>query len=181
MINNIVGRVARDTRGVSLIEFAICLPFLILLFTGSFQLSDAVAANRKVTMAARTIADLTSQYTTVSDSDLDTILNASQQVLAPYSADSATMTVTLVSTDALSRSTVTWSDGKNITGLKPCSAFNLPLAIKQPGTSLIVAQVVYTYTPTFGATYIGTIPLTETIIMSPRGSTTITYSGKSCS
>ncbi|MGU3391440.1 TadE/TadG family type IV pilus assembly protein [Sphingomonas sp. M1A8_2b] len=172
----VLGRLAHDTRGVSLIEFAICLPFLILLFTGSFQLSDAVAANRKVTMAARTIADLTSQYTVVSDSDLDTILNASQQVLAPYSADAATMTVTLVTTDALARSTVAWSDGKNTNGLKPGTAFNLPLAIKQPGTSLIVAQVVYTYNPSFGATYIGTIPLTETIIMSPRGSSTITHS-----
>ncbi|KQO09294.1 MULTISPECIES: TadE/TadG family type IV pilus assembly protein [unclassified Sphingomonas] len=180
MIGALLGRLARDTRGVSLIEFAISLPFLILLFTGSFQLSDAVAANRKVTMATRTIADLTSQYTAVSDSDLDTILNASQQVLAPYSADAATMTVTLVKTDALSRSTVAWSDGKNTTGLRPCSAFNLPLAIKQAGTSMIVAQVVYKYKPTFGATYIGMIPLTETIIMSPRGSTTITYSGPSC-
>lgn len=172
---------ARDTRGVSLIEFAISLPFLILLLTGTFQLSDAVAANRKVTMAARTIADLTSQYTVVSASDLDTILNASQQVLAPYSATAATMTVTLVKTDNSSRSTVAWSDGKNTTGLTPCSSFNLPTAIKQPGASLIVARVVYTYTPTFGATYIGTIPLTETIIMSPRGSATITYSGQSCS
>lgn len=169
-------RLAGDTRGVSLIEFAISLPFLILLFTGSFQLSDAVAANRKVTMATRTIADLTAQYTVVSDSDLDTILNASQQVLAPYSADAATMTVTLVKTDALYRSTVDWSDGKNTNGLAPGTAFNLPTAIKQPGTSLIVAQVVYTYKPTFGANYIGTIPLTETIIMSPRGSSTITHS-----
>lgn len=172
----ILSRLARDTRGVSLIEFAIVLPFLILLFTGSFQLSDAVAANRKVTMAARTIADLTSQYTVVSDSDLDTILNASQQVLAPYSASAATMTVTLVKTDAFGRSTVDWSDGKNANGLTPGSSFNLPPAIKQAGTSLIVAQVVYTYKPTFGATYIGKIPLTETIIMSPRGSSTITHS-----
>lgn len=172
----LLGRIARDTRGVSLVEFAIALPFLILLFTGSFQLSDAVAANRKVTMAARTIADLASQYTVVSDSDLDTILNASQQVLAPYSANAATMTVTLVKTDALYRSTVDWSDGKNTTALRRGSSFNLPAAIKQPGTSLIVAQVVYTYRPSFGAAYIGTVPLTETIIMSPRGSSTITHS-----
>lgn len=167
---------AQDSRGVSLIEFAISLPFLILLFTGSFQLSDAVAANRKVTMAARTIADLTSQYTVVSDSDLDTILNASQQVMAPYAVKDATMTVTLVKTDLLYRSTVDWSEGKNTSGLRPGTAFNLPVAIKQPGTSLIVAKVVYTYKPTFGMAYIGTIPLAETIIMSPRGSSTINHS-----
>ena len=82
-----------DRSGTSAVEFAIALPVLILLFTGGFQLSDAVAAYRKVTTTARAMADLTSQYSTVNDTTLDRILNASQQVMAPYASSNATLVV----------------------------------------------------------------------------------------
>jgi Flp pilus assembly protein TadG len=168
-------RLADDVRGLALIEFALTLPFLIALFVGGFQLSDAVSAYRKVTTAARTIADLTAQYTAVTNNDLDTILNASQQVMAPYPADNAQMTVSQINIDATGKATVGWSRGKNMQRLTPGSDFTVPAAIKQANTSLIVAQIFYDYRPTFFDVLIGTVRLTETIIMSPRASGSIVY------
>ena len=78
-----------DRRGVAASEFAMSLPFLVLLYIGGYQLSDAISAYRKVAVATRTVADLTSQYTSVSYDDLDEILNASAQVLSPYKISAA--------------------------------------------------------------------------------------------
>ncbi len=166
-------RLSADQRGVALIEFALCLPFLVLLFIGGYQFSDAISAYRKVTRATRTIADLTAQYITVTDNDLDTILNASTQVMAPYSVSSAKLIVSQIKIDAAGVSTVDWSKGKNVDGLKPNTPFAIPVAIRQPNTSLIIAAIDYTYTPGIASTIIGTIPLHEQIIMSPRATASI--------
>jgi Flp pilus assembly protein TadG len=58
-------RLWADQGGVSAVEFAICLPFIVLLYLGGYQLSDSISAYRKVTAATRTVADLTSQSTSV--------------------------------------------------------------------------------------------------------------------
>lgn len=161
---------SRDTRGTAIIEFALCLPFLVLLYLGGYQLSDSVSAYRKVTLATRAVADLTSQYTAVSASDLDTILNASTQIIAPYKIAAAKLVVSQIYTDANGVSTVTWSRGKNATALVKNSSYTLPATLKQNKTYLIVATVNYTYAPTVGAGLIGTIPMREQIIMGPRAS-----------
>lgn len=160
--------VVHDKRGVALIEFTFAVPVLLLLFVASYQLSDAISAYRKVTMSTRTIADITSQYISVNDTDLDTILNASQQVMSPYDPARATMTVTQVKIDASGNATVDWSRGKNSSGLIAGSSFNLPNSIKQPDTSLIVAETIYNYTPSFASSMIGSISMKDQIIMSPR-------------
>lgn len=172
-----LARFRAQERGVALIEFAFALPVLTLLFVGSFQLSDALSAYRKVTTATRTIADLTSQSATVTADDLDMILNASQQVMSPYKPDLAAMTVSQIKIDGGGNATVAWSRGKNTTRLEPGSAFSIPTAIKQNNTSMIVAQIVYSYTPIMASTMIGVIPMKDQIFMNPRRNDTITCTG----
>ena len=162
-----------DHRGVALIEFAFAVPILTLLFVGGYQLSDALFAYRKVTLATRTISDLTSRYTKVSDADLDMILNASQQVMSPYSPSAATMTVSQIDIDTNKKGIVSWSRGKNSSGLTINSEFTLPEAMKQPNTSLIVSQIIYTYRPGIASNVFGTFVMKEQMIMSPRASQTI--------
>ena len=160
----------QDKDGVALIEFAFSVPILMLLFVGGYQLSDVLFAYRKVTLATRTISDLTTRYTKVSDSDLDMILNASQQVMSPYQPSAARMTVSQIDTDDKGVSKVAWSRGKNTAGLTVNSDFTLPATVKQNSTSLIVSQIVYTNTPIIASGVLGTIPLKEQMIMSPRAS-----------
>src|SRR5438045_1745239 len=93
-------RLLSDRRGVAAAEFAMSLPFLVLLYLGGYQLSDAISAYRKVAVATRTVADLTSQYTSVSDDEVNTILNASTQVLYPYKVSAAKVTVSQIKMDA---------------------------------------------------------------------------------
>src|SRR5215468_10096359 len=70
----------RDQRGVSAVEFAMLLPLMITLYLGAVEISQGVGIDRKVTLTTRTVADLTSQVTTVTSTEVSNILGASAQV-----------------------------------------------------------------------------------------------------
>src|ERR1700704_3178140 len=76
----------RDRRGVAAIEFAIIVPVMLLMFFGTVEFSSGVAVNRKVTLMARTLSDLTSQNISVTDTQLTNLFNASAGIMMPYSA-----------------------------------------------------------------------------------------------
>lgn len=168
-----IARLARDTRAISATEFAIVLPFLVAMYLGGYQLSDAISAYRKVTTATRTVADLASQFSSVSDAELDTVLAASQQVMTPYKVANAQLIVSQVVVDDDGAVTVDWSRALNTTALKSGDPYTLPQTIKQNGTSLIVATIKYNYVPVVAPTLIGTIPMRDDILMSPRTSATV--------
>ncbi|WP_404339307.1 TadE/TadG family type IV pilus assembly protein [Sphingomonas sp. MMS12-HWE2-04] len=168
-----MGALLREKRGIAAVEFAFALPFLVLLYIGGYQLSDAISAYRKVTVATRTIADLTSQYTSVTNGDLDDILAASQQVMTPYKMANAELVVSQVSIDGSGNAKVSWSRARNTTALTEGSAYTVASSIKQNNTSLIVATIKYNYVPVAASSLIGTIPMRDVIIMSPRASSTV--------
>ena len=108
-----LGRFAGDRRGVSAVEFALLAPLMISLYLGSVEVSDGVIADRKVTLTAAALANLTAQVATISTSDMTNILDASSAIIAPYSAGNLKMTVTCVNIDANKKATVKWSVTRN--------------------------------------------------------------------
>src|SRR6185437_3968415 len=56
-----------DRRGLAAIEFAMLVPIMLVMFFGTVELSSGVAVDRKVTLVARTLSDLTSQSDRVDD------------------------------------------------------------------------------------------------------------------
>ncbi|MGB8584643.1 MAG: TadE/TadG family type IV pilus assembly protein [Pseudolabrys sp.] len=56
----------RNRRGASAIEFALIAPLMLGLYIGCVEISEGVA-DRKVTLTAGTLANLTSQVTTLTD------------------------------------------------------------------------------------------------------------------
>src|SRR5262245_54815115 len=75
-------RLGRDQRGVSAVEFAMILPLMVTLYLGAVEVSQGIGYDRKVTLTTRTVADLTSQVTTVTSTEMSNILGASAQVMA---------------------------------------------------------------------------------------------------
>ena len=61
----------RDRRGVSAVEFALLAPLMLGLYIGCVEISEGVAADRKVTLTAGALANLASQVTTMTDSRHD--------------------------------------------------------------------------------------------------------------
>ena len=54
-----------DRRGIAAIEFAVIVPLMLVMFFGTVEFSSGVAVDRKVTLMARTLSDLTSQSPSV--------------------------------------------------------------------------------------------------------------------
>lgn len=165
--------IAADQGGLALIEFAITLPVLILLFFGAYQLLDASACKRRVTITARALADITSQSEKVTPADLDKTLAASTQIMTPYDVNSATMRVSQVTVDALLQPKVAWSEALRTTELTEGSTFNaLPASMRIPGANYILAEVSYNYDRHLGK-LIPALTFQQTLYMLPRKSLSV--------
>jgi Flp pilus assembly protein TadG len=102
-------RFAADRRGSSAIEFALLLPLMLIMYFGSIQITDAISADRQVTLVASTVAEITSQYATVSSTDVSNILAAASAVLTPFPVANARVTLSSVLIDANGNATIDWS------------------------------------------------------------------------
>jgi Flp pilus assembly protein TadG len=163
-----------DRRGVAAVEFAIVLPFLLALYVGGVELGDGMAIQVKVTDAAHTLADITTQNKNISNATMQTILNASQQIIAPFSQANAVVTLSEISTDSSGAATVTWSDSLHGTPRPVGQAYTLPASLAgQRNISLILGEVSYAYTPNLGYTITGTVNIADSYLLFPRNSTCI--------
>lgn len=170
-------RLARDERGVSAVEFALIAPLLVSLYLGCVEISDGVSAQRKVTLIASTLSNITAQSKSLSTSDLSNILDASTAIIYPYSSSTLKMTVSCIAIDANKNATVKWSVTRNGTALS--GSVTLPTALQVANTQLVYAQVTYGYKPTIGYTITGTLNLSESMYMMPRISAP-TYNSTAC-
>jgi Flp pilus assembly protein TadG len=172
-----IARIARDRRGVSAIEFALLAPLMIGLYLGCAEISDAVGADRKVSLTTAAVANLAAQVSTISSTDMSNMLDASASVIYPYSASNLKITLSCLSIDANKNVTVKWSATRNGTALS--GAVTLPSALLVANTQLIYSQASYAYTPTVGYTITGTLTLSDKMYMMPR-ITAPAYNGISC-
>lgn len=171
-------RLTRDERGVSAVEFALIAPLLVSLYLGCVEISDGVSAQRKVTLIASTLANITAQSKSLSTSDLSNILDASTAIIYPYSSSTLNMTVSCIAIDSNKSASVKWSVTRNGSALS--GSVTLPTALQVANTQLVYAQVTYGYRPTIGYTITGTLNLSESMYMMPRISAP-TYNSTACS
>ena len=86
-------RLLHDRSGVAATEFAVIVPVMLVMFYGTVEFSSAVAVDRKVTLVARTLSDLTSQTgVPINDTYLQNVFTASTGILWPYAPTPTTAT-----------------------------------------------------------------------------------------
>ena len=166
-----------DVRAVAAVEFAIVLPFMLLLWLGGVGFGNALAISVKVSETAHTVADLVSRNACVNSSSLSNMLSASSATIAPYASGNATIVVSEVSTDASGKATVTWSQALNGIARQPTQPMTLPAALgtpSPPNISLILGEVTYRYTPNLGYAITGTLPISDSYYLFPRVSSSVT-------
>jgi Flp pilus assembly protein TadG len=168
---------AGDRSGSSVVEFALLLPLMMTMYFGSIQVTDAISADRQVTLVASTAAEITSQYSQVATSDVTNILNAAASVMAPFSVTSANATVTLssVTVDGNGNATVAWSQSLYGTARSGTVTNLVPAGLLVPNTSVIWGEASYSYRPTIGWGLVGTVPMYDQIFLRPRQSTNVTH------
>ncbi len=173
-IPRVLSRLARDRRGSSAVEFAIIAPLMLGLYIGCVEISDGVAADRKVTLTAGALANLASQVQTIDATGMSNIMNAATAIISPYSAGNLTTTLTCIKIDATKAATVAWSNTVGGTAHSTGSTITIPSEIAVASSSLVLAEVTYLYKPVTG--YIPAwshiaatgITLSDKMYMSPR-------------
>jgi len=169
----LLARLRDDQSGVSLVEFAVILPVMLLVYAGSFQLADAVSAYRKVTTTTRALVDLTTQSSTLTAADIDANFAAASQILAPYSSKMVRMRITQISTDAGGVSRVDWSKAFQGAPYQDGQIIAVASGIRQNATAILLAEIDYRYVPAALPAMIGTIPFRDQLYMNPRRSARI--------
>lgn len=169
-------RFAKDRQGVSAVEFALLLPLMLTMYLGGSEISNALTASRKVTLVSRTVADLSSQSSKITNTSMTNILNASAAVIAPFATGSLKVTVSQVKIDGSGNATIDWSDTRNGTARTVGASVTLPSQLAVANTWLIWTEADYTYVPSFGSGITGTLHLTDQIYMRPRLSNSVTRS-----
>ena len=172
-----VQRFARDRDGLSAVEFAMVLPVMLTLYLGSVQLGDGLAIKFRAALAARTVADLASQYVSIDGSTMSSILGAASTVIAPYPATNMVVTVSEITIDANGHATIAWSDSRNGTPHTVGQSVTLPAAMQMPNTSLIWGEVTYPYTPQLGYVITGTVNMYQSTYFYPRMSNSVACNG----
>jgi Flp pilus assembly protein TadG len=164
---------ASECRGVSAVEFALLLPVMMTLYLGCVEASQGIAAHRKVTITTRALADLSSQYTDITNAEMTNILAAGSAIIAPYAAANLQEVVSEIFINAQGVASVVWSDTLNGTALSVGQAVTIPSSLAVPNTYLLLAQVQYSYSPIYAYVMTGTLNLQDEIYMHPRQSTSV--------
>jgi Flp pilus assembly protein TadG len=164
-----VGRFRRDARGMAAVEFAMIVPLMLALFFGTIEVSEGVAVDRKLTLAARTISDLISQGVKATDADINNAFKMGAAILTPYSATPLQQRISAIDIDDKGNAKVVWSEASNMQPLK--DAVSVPPNLIVNNTQLILGEVIYTYKPAV-AFFMGKsgITLTDSTYTRPRQS-----------
>src|ERR1700734_1993434 len=104
-----------DDKAVAATEFAMVAPFMLLLYVGGVELADGMAINVKVSTTAHSVADMVTQNTSLSTTQLQNILTGATVLTAPYPVSGSLLSITVseVSSDANGNLTLRWSQSYN--------------------------------------------------------------------
>ncbi len=135
------------------------------MFLGTVEFSSGIAVNRKVTLIARTLSDLTSRASVqaVTDPSLQNIFTASILIVRPYSQTPVKAQISEIYIDSNQKATIQWSKGATIgsgatmatLAASSRSANDIVTSLVPPAllvkqTYLILSEVSYLYTPVIG-------------------------------
>ena len=165
-----------NNSGLAAVEFAMIIPIMAAMLIGTNEFAAGVAIDRKVTIMARTLSDLTSQNVAVTDAQLTNFFTASKGIMTPYPWAPVEGTITELYIDPSTRKArVQWSKG-TILHTKG-DIIEIPDALKIAGTYLIYSEVKYKYVPSVAwfINKVDGIPLSDTSYTRPRQALCVVY------
>ena len=170
-----------DRSGIAATEFAVIVPMMLVMFFGTVEFSSGLAVDRKVSLVARALVNLTSQGTQATNADLTNYFLAGNKIMTPYAAPN--MTISELYIDPTSgNARVQWSQGYAPRTNSSVVSIPSSLIARDPITNAIIpsqyllfSEVNVVYTPTIGYVMKGAVTLSDTAYTRPRQSTCVFY------
>jgi Flp pilus assembly protein TadG len=163
-------QLARDKAGIAMVEFALVLPIMVLMFCGAWETSQAVICYMKLGNAADTVVDLATQQKVIHASNIDDFYTSAQVVMLPSSTTGLAMAIASVNFDATTgNAAIAWQQTRG--GALPMSSAtitSLSAGLGNKGDSVVIAQLSYTYTSSMDYVLPKLINLSSKAMQRPR-------------
>ena len=168
---------ARQDSGLAAVEFALILPILVVLWFGGVELTQALSVDRRLNNLASSLGDLVARSKIVTTADVDLIFDVAPGAMYPFCKTEAAcnaaglgMRITAVNMNGAGTATVAWSRGQGKTPYSTGQNMNsvVPATLRVADTSIIVAEVYYTYSPAVGYVLTGDVALEDRMFFVPR-------------
>ena len=173
-------RLRRDTGAVAAVEFALIVPFLLLLFLGSIEASSLITVDRRVNTIAGTMGDLVARWDTASNGamtagTLNDYFQAAQGIMFPYDTAQLEQVVTLIEVDEDDGTTeVRWSCGynggtkKTVGDPYPSLPPEMKTLVQGASGYVVASEIRYAYLPVLGLVFTETMTLSSESFYLPR-------------
>ena len=172
-----------DRRGIAATEFAVIVPIMLVLLFSTVEFCSGLAVDRKVSLVARTIANLTSQGANATASDLTNFFGAANLIMVPYPAPNMTISELYID-PSTGVARVQWSVGAAPRTTGTPAPVPSSMIATDPTTHAIIAnqyiifsEVNTVYTPSLGNYGImsAAVTLSDVAYALPRQSTCVFY------
>lgn len=146
------------SEGVAAVEFALILPFMLLLYIGSLELSQLIVVDRRVSTITGAMGDLVSRVDgEIANATLTDYFKAAEKIITPFPTTGLEQVVTCLEVSSAGVVKVKWSKGYNGGAPHVVDAnYTLPTAMINVAkdatktTYVIVSETAYGYKPLLG-------------------------------
>lgn len=169
-------KIIKCERGIAAVEFALSLPFLILLFFGTFELFRSILINQKLEKLSYTVSDVVAQQSSITQSQLAQIMTAASEVMDPFPfGTNGVVIVSSVYKQGTSPPVVKWQykGGGSLNRNSMVGPVNADATLQNGLTlndkdNIIVSEVFYSYGPLLGDAIMSDTEAYKTAVFKPR-------------
>lgn len=152
----LISRLYADERAAVLLEFAIALPVLLILFFGVYEISRYLLFRERLESAAIQMLDLITQGTNVDATTLDNVYSTLPPIMLPYSAENPRIIVTqIVRPPGNCQPVSLWQFREGGSRIAPTvgSRVDLDQIVLEPGDNVMAIEVMADYRPVINNRY----------------------------
>jgi Flp pilus assembly protein TadG len=149
----------REEKGVAILEFALIVPVLLLIYFGTVELTSLMRNLRKIDILSRTIGDTLSQRTMPTATEVNDVFQVAPIVLAPFDSSGVQLTVSAVGvlgdaeTGPLQICSSVAASGSPVRAAGAGAPVAEADRIQPKGTRLLLVEISAPYKPVAGSAF----------------------------
>ena len=180
VLKRLLRRFAKAQGGVAAVEFALIVPFMLIVYLGTTEAGALITMDRKVQSVAGAVGDLVARENgTISGATLQDYFQASSGIMTPYTTTNIKQIVTSVKVKVDGTTEVAWSReylngvmsvGTTYPQNQPYGRATAMASMTDiaKGSYVIVSEASYSYKPLYGFVFDQAVNLYRQSFYVPR-------------